>query len=109
MPNKQDNRRPKDDHSTTAEGSAKTPRARPADDLTHAFFSEKSNVLHLSGLPQDITQARLESWFTQHGGRPTTFWAVYDPHNGFAVFFSHREVGGDLTRHLDSLWECALT
>ena len=39
-----------------------------------AFLSERSKVLHTSGLPHDTTQSELESWFTQFGGRPIAFW-----------------------------------
>ncbi len=38
-----------------------------------AFLSERSKVLHMSGLPHDTTQSELESWFTQFGGRPIAF------------------------------------
>jgi len=38
-----------------------------------AFLSERSKVLHTSGLPHDTTQSELESWFTQFGGRPIAF------------------------------------
>ncbi|KKY30656.1 putative asparagine-rich protein [Diaporthe ampelina] len=41
-----------------------------------AFLSERSKVLHMSGLPHDTTQSELESWFTQFGGRPIAFWTL---------------------------------
>ena len=63
-----------------------------------AFLSERSKVLHMSGLPHDTTQSELESWFTQYGGRPIAFWTLRTPDQhkptgtGFAVFSSHEEV-----------------
>lgn len=63
-----------------------------------AFLSERSKVLHMSGLPHDTTQSELESWFTQFGGRPIAFWTLRTPEqhkptgSGFAVFSSHEEV-----------------
>ena len=73
---------------------------KPRDALAdvHAFLNERSKVLHLSGLPNDTTQSELESWFTQHGGRPTTFWTLRTPDShkmtgsGYAIFSSHEEV-----------------
>jgi len=73
---------------------------KPRDALAdvHAFLAERSKVLHLSGLPNDTTQSELESWFTQHGGRPTTFWTLRTPDShkmtgsGYAMFSSHEEV-----------------
>ncbi|KOS19693.1 putative RNA-binding protein [Escovopsis weberi] len=62
-----------------------------------AFLSERSKVLHMSGLPHDTTQSELESWFTQFGGRPIAFWTLRTPEQhkptgtGFAVFSSHEE------------------
>ena len=74
--------------------------ARPLDAMADvkAFLAERSKVLHLAGLPHDTTQSELESWFTQHGGRPTAFWTLRTPDShkptgtGFAVFSSHEEV-----------------
>jgi hypothetical protein len=63
-----------------------------------AFLSERSKVLHMSGLPHDTTQSELESWFTQFGGRPIAFWTLRTPDQhkptgtGFAIFSSHEEV-----------------
>lgn len=73
---------------------------KPRDALAdvHAFLTERSKVLHLSGLPNDTTQSELESWFTQHGGRPTTFWTLRTPDShkmtgsGYAIFSTHEEV-----------------
>jgi hypothetical protein len=33
----------------------------------------------MSGLPHDTTQSKLESWFTQFGGRPIAFWILRTP------------------------------
>jgi hypothetical protein len=44
-----------------------------------AFLSERSKVLHMSGLPHDTTQSELESWFTQVGGRPIAFRTLRTP------------------------------
>ncbi|KAG7856606.1 hypothetical protein KL919_004136 [Ogataea angusta] len=43
------------------------------------FGSEKSRILYMSNLPADTTQGELESWFTQYGGRPVSFWTVKSP------------------------------
>ena len=74
--------------------------ARPLDARSdvRAFLTERSKVLHLSGLPHDTTQSELESWFTQYGGRPIAFWTLRTPEggkpsgSGFVVFGSHEEV-----------------
>lgn len=68
-----------------------------------AFLSERSKVLHMSGLPHDTTQSELESWFTQFGGRPIAFWTLRTPDqhkptgSGFAVFSSHEEASSLLS------------
>ena len=68
-----------------------------------AFLSERSKVLHMSGLPHDTTQSELESWFTQFGGRPIAFWTLRTPDqhkptgSGFAVFSSHEEASPHLS------------
>lgn len=70
-----------------------------------AFLSERSKVLHMSGLPHDTTQSELESWFTQYGGRPIAFWTLRTPDqhkptgSGFAVFSSHEEVSNLFPTH----------
>ena len=79
--------------------------ARPLDARSdvRAFLTERSKVLHLSGLPHDTTQSELESWFTQYGGRPIAFWTLRTPEggkpsgSGFVVFGSHEEVGSHFT------------
>lgn len=73
-----------------------------------AFLSERSKVLHMSGLPHDTTQSELESWFTQFGGRPIAFWTLRTPEQhkptgtGFAVFSSHEEVSAPESSRLRS-------
>ena len=86
-----------------------------------AFLSERSKVLHMSGLPHDTTQSELESWFTQFGGRPIAFWTLRTPDqhkptgSGFAVFSSHEEVSQtcrlpvpSLKPQLATLYTCLL-
>ena len=79
-----------------------------------AFLSERSKVLHMSGLPHDTTQSELESWFTQFGGRPIAFWTLRTPDqhkptgSGFAVFSSHEEVSLRFTSPPIDFTPCAL-
>ncbi|KAH8662720.1 hypothetical protein BGZ61DRAFT_368202 [Ilyonectria robusta] len=79
-----------------------------------AFLSERSKVLHMSGLPHDTTQSELESWFTQFGGRPIAFWTLRTPEQhkptgtGFAVFFSHEEAAESLCMNGRALNEKAI-
>ncbi|MCJ1310398.1 hypothetical protein MMC25_004062 [Agyrium rufum] len=79
-----------------------------------AFLSERSKVLHMSGLPHDTTQSELESWFTQFGGRPIAFWTLRtaDQHkptgSGFAVFSSHEEAAESLCMNGRALNEKAI-
>ncbi|KAF2403034.1 hypothetical protein EJ06DRAFT_317715 [Trichodelitschia bisporula] len=79
-----------------------------------AFLSERSKVLHLSGLPHDTTQSELESWFTQFGGRPIAFWTLRTPDqhkptgSGFAVFSSHEEAAESLCMNGRALNEKAI-
>lgn len=67
------------------------------------FLKEESKILHLSGLAFDTTQSELESWFTQHGGRPIAFWTLRTPDQhkptglGFAVFATHDEARNNLS------------
>jgi hypothetical protein len=44
-----------------------------------AFLSQRSKVLHMSGLPHDTTQSELESWFTRSGSRRVAFWTLRAP------------------------------
>lgn len=61
------------------------------------FMNECSNIIFLSNLPHDTTQGELESWFTQHGGRPIDFWTLRVPDqgkamgSGFVAFSTHEE------------------
>ncbi|KAK3686793.1 Asparagine-rich protein (ARP protein) [Vermiconidia calcicola] len=79
--------------------------SRPLDARSdvRAFLTERSKVLHLSGLPHDTTQSELESWFTQYGGRPIAFWTLRTPEggkpsgSGFVVFGSHEEAAESLS------------
>ncbi|GAM83929.1 hypothetical protein ANO11243_019190 [Dothideomycetidae sp. 11243] len=79
-----------------------------------AFLSERSKVLHMSGLPHDTTQSELESWFTQFGGRPIAFWTLKtaDQHKptgtGFAIFSSHEEAAESLCMNGRALNEKAI-
>ncbi|KAL2760610.1 hypothetical protein ACRALDRAFT_2024554 [Sodiomyces alcalophilus JCM 7366] len=79
-----------------------------------AFLSERSKVLHMSGLPHDTTQSELESWFTQFGGRPIAFWTLRTPEqhkptgSGFAVFSSHEEAAESLCMNGRALNEKAI-
>ena len=79
-----------------------------------AFLSERSKVLHMSGLPHDTTQSELESWFTQFGGRPIAFWTLRTPDQakltgtGFAVFSSHEEAAESLCMNGRALNEKAI-
>ncbi|KAI9740508.1 MAG: hypothetical protein M1834_005088 [Cirrosporium novae-zelandiae] len=79
-----------------------------------AFLSERSKVLHMSGLPHDTTQSELESWFTQFGGRPIAFWTLRTPDlhkptgSGFAVFASHEEAAESLCMNGRALNEKAI-
>ncbi|KAI5838135.1 hypothetical protein DFP73DRAFT_600245 [Morchella snyderi] len=90
--------------------------ARPMDARAdvRAFLSERSKVLHMSGLPHDTTQSELESWFTQYGGRPIAFWTLRTPDQhkptgtGFAVFSSHEEAAESLCMNGRALNEKAI-
>lgn len=90
--------------------------ARPMDARAdvRAFLSERSKVLHMSGLPHDTTQSELESWFTQFGGRPIAFWTLRTPEQhkptgtGFAVFSSHEEAAESLCMNGRALNEKAI-
>ncbi|KAF2153391.1 hypothetical protein K461DRAFT_293656 [Myriangium duriaei CBS 260.36] len=79
-----------------------------------AFLSERSKVLHMSGLPHDTTQSELESWFTQFGGRPIAFWTLKTPDQhkptgtGFAIFSSHEEAAESLCMNGRALNEKAI-
>ncbi|CAG8688307.1 6265_t:CDS:2 [Cetraspora pellucida] len=68
---------------------------------THAdlnqFKKEQSKVIHLAGLPYDVTQPELEAWFSGQGVRPTTLWMIKTPDHqkpsgsGFGIFTTHED------------------
>jgi inhibitor of KinA sporulation pathway (predicted exonuclease) len=59
------------------------------------FKKEESQVIHLTGLPFEVTQGELEAWFSSNGLRPTTMWMIQPTDNskpsisGFVVFQQH--------------------
>lgn len=59
------------------------------------FKKEQSQVIHLAGLPYEVTQGELEAWFSSNGLRPTTMWMIQPSDNskpsisGFVVFQQH--------------------
>ncbi|KAL0140803.1 hypothetical protein V8B55DRAFT_1448050 [Mucor lusitanicus] len=59
------------------------------------FKKEESQVIHLAGLPFEVTQGELEAWFSSNGLRPTTMWMIQPTDNskpsisGFVVFQQH--------------------
>ncbi|KAF1998159.1 hypothetical protein P154DRAFT_536582 [Amniculicola lignicola CBS 123094] len=79
-----------------------------------AFLAERSKVLHMSGLPHDTTQSELESWFTQFGGRPISFFTLRTPDQhkptgtGFVLFSSHEEAAESLCMNGRALNEKAI-
>jgi inhibitor of KinA sporulation pathway (predicted exonuclease) len=66
------------------------------------FKKEESKVIHLAGLPVEITQGELEAWFSASGLRPTIMWMIRPTENtktsgtGFILFATH----GDAMRAL---------
>lgn len=77
------------------------------------FNKEESSVIHLAGLPSEVTQGELEAWFSSNGLRPLTTWMLQPPMDhhqsstsssvsGFVVFQSH----GDAVRALDLNGRC---
>ncbi|ORE05754.1 hypothetical protein BCV72DRAFT_336356 [Rhizopus microsporus var. microsporus] len=61
------------------------------------FKKEESLVIHLAGLPYEVTQGELEAWFSSNGLRPTTMWMIQPGDHskpsisGFVVFQSHAD------------------
>ncbi|KAI9478069.1 MAG: ribonuclease H-like domain-containing protein [Benjaminiella poitrasii] len=61
------------------------------------FKREESQVIHLAGLPFEVTQGELEAWFSSNGLRPTTMWMIQPTDNakpsisGFVVFQHHQD------------------
>ncbi|KAI9316052.1 hypothetical protein BX666DRAFT_1954379 [Dichotomocladium elegans] len=59
------------------------------------FKKEESTVVHLAGLPFEVTQGELEAWFSSNGLRPAATYMIqtsdYSKPNlsGFVVFTSH--------------------
>ncbi|KAI8372227.1 hypothetical protein EDC96DRAFT_500346 [Choanephora cucurbitarum] len=59
------------------------------------FKKEESKVIHLAGLPFEVTQGELEAWFSSNGLRPTTMWMIQPSDSskpsisGFVVFQLH--------------------
>lgn len=59
------------------------------------FKKEQSKVVHLAGLPFEVTQGELEAWFSAAGLRPTTMWMIRTSDHtkpsgsGFVIFGSH--------------------
>ena len=43
------------------------------------FKKEQSKVIHLAGLPHDVTQPELEAWFSGQGIRPTSLSMIKSP------------------------------
>ncbi|KAI7903308.1 uncharacterized protein BX663DRAFT_551599 [Cokeromyces recurvatus] len=67
------------------------------------FKKEESRVIHLAGLPFEVTQGELEAWFSSNGLRPTTMWMIQPTDNakpsisGFVVFQQHDDAMRALT------------
>ncbi|RCH79891.1 hypothetical protein CU098_000805, partial [Rhizopus stolonifer] len=67
------------------------------------FKKEESKVIHLAGLPFEVTQGELEAWFSSNGLRPTTMWMIQPTDNskpsisGFVVFQLHDDAMRALT------------
>ncbi|ORX60528.1 hypothetical protein DM01DRAFT_265442 [Hesseltinella vesiculosa] len=61
------------------------------------FKAEQSKVVHLAGLPFEVTQGELEAWFSSNNLRPITMWMLQAPDptkpsaSGFIVFHQHQE------------------
>ncbi|KAI8991753.1 hypothetical protein BDF20DRAFT_846228 [Mycotypha africana] len=61
------------------------------------FKKEESKVIHLAGLPFEVTQGELEAWFSSNGLRPMTMWMLQLTDNakpsisGFVVFAHHQD------------------
>lgn len=61
------------------------------------FKKEESEVIHLAGLPFEVTQGELEAWFSSNGLRPKTMLMIQPSDNskpsisGFVVFQQHSD------------------
>jgi hypothetical protein len=59
------------------------------------FKKEESKVVHLAGLPNEVTQGELDAWFSSNGLRPATMWMMQSTDqskpsvSGFVVFLHH--------------------
>ncbi|KAF7722456.1 hypothetical protein EC973_003121 [Apophysomyces ossiformis] len=59
------------------------------------FKKEESTVIHLAGLPYEVTQGELEAWFSSNGLRPTNMWMIQPTDHskpsisGFVIFHQH--------------------
>lgn len=61
------------------------------------FKKEESQVIHLTGLPFEVTQGELEAWFSSNGLRPKSMMMIQPSDNskpsisGFVVFSLHHD------------------
>ncbi|CAO3618986.1 unnamed protein product [Cunninghamella echinulata] len=61
------------------------------------FKKEESKVIHLAGLPYEVTQGELEAWFSSNSLRPSTMWMMQSNDqtkpslSGFIVFLQHSD------------------
>ncbi|KAI8335523.1 hypothetical protein BC941DRAFT_71703 [Chlamydoabsidia padenii] len=61
------------------------------------FNAEDSLVVHLAGLPYEVTQGELEAWFASNGLRPSRMWMMQTSEqtkpslSGFVVFTQHED------------------
>ncbi|ORY94107.1 hypothetical protein BCR43DRAFT_477619 [Syncephalastrum racemosum] len=61
------------------------------------FKKEESKVVHLAGLPFEVTQGEIDAWFSSSGLRPQTTWMIdtHDnsktSHTGFVMFHLHED------------------
>ncbi|KAI9495658.1 hypothetical protein BDB00DRAFT_759802 [Zychaea mexicana] len=61
------------------------------------FKKEESKVVHLAGLPFEVTQGELEAWFSSNGLRPTATYMIQTTDfskpnlSGFVVFHAHND------------------
>lgn len=67
-----------------------------------SFYAERSKIVHVAGLTNDVTQLELESWFTNHGVHPVALWTLKTPEpykstgTGFVLFASHEDAADAL-------------
>ncbi|EPX70532.1 RNA-binding protein [Schizosaccharomyces octosporus yFS286] len=66
------------------------------------FYLERSKVVHISGLTNDVTQSELEGWFTNHGIHPIALWTLKTPEpykstgTGYILFGNHEDASDAL-------------